>query len=158
MPTLLSTISVCNIIGLECTHIWSKCVMPVQVALFPTPQKTNHPNSCITFQSRRLSWSCLLMHILQESIWALIVRRYTWLHAVAILALPLWNPYSMLIPKNFASAIMKIQLGYRFCHTIVLVKDSKFFGVCSEVLDLLQINCHVLSDNNHNPMMVKRVN
>jgi hypothetical protein len=60
--------------------------------------------------------------------------------------------------KNFSSAIMKIQLRYRFCHTVVLDKDSKFFGVCSEALDLLQINCNILSGNNHNPMMVKRVN
>ncbi len=37
--------------------------------------------------------------------------------------------------KNFASAIMKTQLRYGFCHTVVLDKDSKFFGVCSEALD-----------------------
>jgi hypothetical protein len=58
---------------------------------------------------------------------------------------------------TFASAIMKIQLRYRFCHTLVLDKDSKFFGVCREVLDLLQINCHVCSGGNHNPMLVERV-
>ena len=60
--------------------------------------------------------------------------------------------------KNFASGIMKIQLRYGFCHTVVLDKDSKFFGVCREALDLLQINCHVLSGDNHNPMIVERVN
>ncbi len=38
----------------------------------------------------------------------------------------------------------------------MLDKDSKFFGVCREALDLLQINCHVLLDANHNPMLVKR--
>jgi hypothetical protein len=53
---------------------------------------------------------------------------------------------------------MKIQLRYGFCHTLVLDKDSKFFGVCSEALDLLQINCHVLSGGNHNPMLVECVN
>jgi hypothetical protein len=57
----------------------------------------------------------------------------------------------------FASAIMKIQLGYGFCHTIVLDKDSKNFGVCHEALNLLKINCHVLSGNNHNPMLVERL-
>jgi hypothetical protein len=57
----------------------------------------------------------------------------------------------------FASAIMKIQLRYGLCHTVVLDKDSKFFGVFQESLDLLQINCHVLSGNNHNPMLVKRL-
>jgi hypothetical protein len=53
---------------------------------------------------------------------------------------------------------MKIQLRYGFCHTVVLGKDSKFFGVCREALHLLQINCHVLSGDNHNPMIVERVN
>ena len=58
---------------------------------------------------------------------------------------------------TFTSAIMKIQLRYAFCHTIVLDKDSKFFGVCREALDLLKINCHILSGNNHNPMLAKRI-
>jgi hypothetical protein len=57
----------------------------------------------------------------------------------------------------FASAIMKIQLQYGLCHTVVLDKDSKFFGVFQESLDLLQINCHVLSGDNHNPMLVERL-
>jgi hypothetical protein len=60
--------------------------------------------------------------------------------------------------KNFASGIMKIQLHYESCHTVVLNKDSKFFGVCRKALDLLHINCHVLSGDNHNPMIVKQVN
>jgi hypothetical protein len=60
--------------------------------------------------------------------------------------------------KNFASAIMRIQLRYGFCHTIVLDKDSKFSSVCREALDLLHINCHILSGDNHNPMIVERVN
>jgi hypothetical protein len=47
--------------------------------------------------------------------------------------------------KNFASAIMKIQLCYGLCHTIILDKESKFYGVCREALDLLNINRHVLS-------------
>ncbi len=60
--------------------------------------------------------------------------------------------------KNFASAVMKIQLHYGFCHTIAIEKDTKFYGVCREALDLLHINCHVLSGNNYNPMMVEGVN
>ena len=59
---------------------------------------------------------------------------------------------------SFASGIMKIQLRFGFCHTIVLDKDSKFFGEFKEAVDLLQINCHVLSGGNHNPMLVERVN
>ncbi len=60
--------------------------------------------------------------------------------------------------KNFASGIMKIQLRYGFCHTVVLNKDSKFFDVCRKVINLLHINCHVISGNNHNPMIVVQVN
>jgi hypothetical protein len=59
---------------------------------------------------------------------------------------------------TFASAIMKMLLQYGFCHTAVLDKNSKFFGVYSEALDLLKINQHVLSGANHNPMLIKRVN
>jgi hypothetical protein len=61
--------------------------------------------------------------------------------------------------KTFASAgIMKVQLRYGFLHTVILDKDSNFLGVCSEVLDLLQINRHVLSGDNHNPVMVEGIN
>jgi hypothetical protein len=45
-----------------------------------------------------------------------------------------------------------------FCHTIALDKDSKFFGVHRKAIDLLQINCHILSSVNHNPMIVKHFN
>jgi hypothetical protein len=47
------------------------------------------------------------------------------------------------ILTSFASGIMNIQLWFGFCHTIVLDKDSKFFGSFKEVVDLLQINRHV---------------
>jgi hypothetical protein len=59
---------------------------------------------------------------------------------------------------NFASGIMKIQLRFGFCHTVVLDKDSTFWGVFKEVVDLLQINRHVLLGNNHNHMIVEHVN
>jgi hypothetical protein len=59
--------------------------------------------------------------------------------------------------QNFASAIMKIQLQFEMCHTIVLDKDSKFFGAFKEACDLLQLNWHFLSGGNHNPMTVKWV-
>ncbi len=67
---------------------------------------------------------------------------------------PIPNPSA----TSFASAIMKIILRYGFCHTVVLDKDIKFLGVCREALDLLHINCHTLSGNNHNPMIVGRLN
>jgi hypothetical protein len=56
---------------------------------------------------------------------------------------------------NFASGIMKIQLRFGFC---VLDKDKKIVGLFKEVVNLLQIIRHVLSGNNHNPMLVERVN
>ena len=68
------------------------------------------------------------------------------------------EPISHASATTFASAIMKILLRYGLCFTAVLDKDSKFFGVCRQALDLLQINCHVLSSNNHNPMLVERIN
>ena len=37
-------------------------------------------------------------------------------------------------------------------------KDSKFFGVFKEAIDLLQFNRHVLSGGNHNGMLVESVN
>ncbi len=42
----------------------------------------------------------------------------------------------------------------------MLDKDSKFFGVFKEAVDLLQINCHVLSGGNRNDngMLVERIN
>ena len=68
------------------------------------------------------------------------------------------EPITNASANTFASAIMKILLHYGFCHTAVLDKDAKFFGVCSEALDLLQIHRHVLSSSNHNSMLVDRVN
>ena len=67
------------------------------------------------------------------------------------------EPVSQPSAKTFASSIMKILLRYGICATAVLDKDSKFYGVCREALDLLQINCHVLSGGNHNAMMVERI-
>jgi hypothetical protein len=68
------------------------------------------------------------------------------------------EPVTNASAKTFASAIMKIMLRYGISHTVVLDKDGKFLGVCRESLDLLHINCHILSGGNHNPMLVERVN
>ncbi len=59
---------------------------------------------------------------------------------------------------TYASAIMKIMLQFGFCHTCVLDKDSKFYSVCRNALDLLKVNCHVLSIGNHNPMIIECLN
>ncbi len=58
----------------------------------------------------------------------------------------------------YAAAIIKIMLRFGFCHKCVLDKDSKFYGVCHKALDLLKVNCHVLSGGNHNPKIVERLN
>jgi hypothetical protein len=59
---------------------------------------------------------------------------------------------------TFASALMKVQLHFGLCHTIVLNKDTKFFGTFKEACDLIQLNFHILTGYNHNLMMVKRIN
>ncbi len=66
------------------------------------------------------------------------------------------EPISNANDTTYASAIMRIILCFGICHTVVLDKDSKFFCICHETLDLLQINCHILSRSNHNPMLVKQ--
>ena len=68
------------------------------------------------------------------------------------------EPVSNASAKTFASALMRIILRYGFCHTVILDKDSKFMSVFKESLDLLNINYHVLSGDNHNSMLVERVN
>jgi hypothetical protein len=68
------------------------------------------------------------------------------------------EPIQHATSSSFALGIMKIQLCFGFCHTIVLDKDSKFFGVFKEAVDLLRINRHVLSGRDHNGMLVERVN
>ena len=68
------------------------------------------------------------------------------------------EPITSALATTFASAIIKVLLRYGFCHTIVLDTDSKFFGICRNAIDLLQINCHVQSSANHNPKIIKRVN
>ena len=68
------------------------------------------------------------------------------------------EPVKHATSQTFAAAIMKIQLRFGLCHTLVLDKDSKFFGAFKEACDLLQINRHVLSGGNHNAMLVERVN
>ena len=50
------------------------------------------------------------------------------------------EPITHASATTFASVIMKMLLCYGFCHTAVLDKDAKYVGVCSEALDLLQIN------------------
>ena len=59
---------------------------------------------------------------------------------------------------TFAVALMRIWLHFGFSHTIVVDKDRKFLGTFADTARLLGINIHVLSGENHNPMIVERVN
>jgi hypothetical protein len=54
------------------------------------------------------------------------------------------EPVKHAMSATFTSALMKIQLQFGLCHTIVLNKDTKFFGMFKEACDLLQLNRHVL--------------
>jgi hypothetical protein len=67
------------------------------------------------------------------------------------------EPVTSTNASTFASAIMKMQPCFGFYHTVVLDKDSKFFSVFRDSLDLLKSNCHVLLGNNYNPMLVERL-
>ena len=49
-------------------------------------------------------------------------------------------------------------MRYAICHTLVLDKDRKFVNVFAAVMDLLQLNWHVLSAQNHNGMLVEHIN
>jgi hypothetical protein len=60
--------------------------------------------------------------------------------------------------KGFAAALMRVLLRFGLCHTLVLDKASAFFGVFREVVELLQLNHHVLSGENHDGMLVERIN
>jgi hypothetical protein len=60
--------------------------------------------------------------------------------------------------EAFAAALMKIWLRFGFSHTIVVDKASAFLGVFAATASLLNINIHVLSGENHDPMIVERVN
>ena len=53
---------------------------------------------------------------------------------------------------------MQIMMHYGICHTLVLNKDSKFFAVLCKIVDLLQLNCHVLSSQNHDGMLIEKIN
>jgi hypothetical protein len=68
------------------------------------------------------------------------------------------EPVSNASAKSFASAFICIILRYGFCRTVVLDKNTKFMRVFKESLNLLNINYHILSGNNHNPMLIEHLN
>ena len=59
---------------------------------------------------------------------------------------------------GFAAALMRIMMRFGLCHTLVVDKASAFFSVFKEVVELLRLNLHVLSGDNHDAILVERVN
>ena len=59
---------------------------------------------------------------------------------------------------SVASSQMKIWLRFGFSYTIVVDKVSVYLNVFAETADLLGINIRVLSGENHDPMIVERIN
>ncbi len=68
------------------------------------------------------------MHILQESTLALITWSYTWLHAVAWLVLPLWNPSSTLIPKPLHRVQWRFNCATIFVTRLFWTRTAIFLG------------------------------
>ena len=59
---------------------------------------------------------------------------------------------------TYALAVTKIMLRQSISHTVVDDKDSKFLGIFRQVMDLLQLHCHTLSDRHHDGQLVECVN
>jgi len=85
-------------------------------------------------------------------------NKYYLVAACGMTAFAICEPTPTQNAATFAAALMRIWLRFGFSHTIVVDKDSKFLGVFAETARLLKINLHVLSGENHNPMIVERVN
>ena len=78
--------------------------------------------------------------------------------ACDITAFAIYEPSAQQTAADFAASLMKIWLRFGFSHTIVVDKASAFLGVFAETAALLKINIHVLSGENHDPMIVERIN
>ena len=67
-----------------------------------------------------------------------------------------------LVPQSnsttYAQALSMIMLRFRLAHTIVLGKDSKLYAVLAQSCLLLDLNVHTVSSDNHDAIIVERVN
>jgi phosphatidylserine synthase len=75
--------------------------------------------------------------------------------ACGMMAFAVIQPVKTKDSKGFASALMRVLLHFGLCHILVIDKASAFFGVFREVIELLQLNYHVLSGKNHDAMLVE---
>ena len=69
----------------------------------------------------------------------------------------IYKPTAEKDASSFASALMNIWLRFEFYPTIVVGKKRKFPGVFNQTAALLNINIHVLSGENNDPMIVERI-
>ena len=69
-----------------------------------------------------------------------------------------WGTFPRTYPVYMASSLMKIWMRFGFSHTIVVDKASVYLNIFAETTDFLGINIHVLSGENHDPMIVERIN
>jgi phosphatidylserine synthase len=75
--------------------------------------------------------------------------------ACSMTAFAVIQPVKTKDSKGFASTLMRVLLHFGLCHILVIDKASAFFGVFREVIELLQLNYHVLSGKNHDAMLVE---
>ncbi len=118
--TVLYTVYVCAIIGRVCTPKSRRCVLHAHDVPLLTPQKENHPNWCIIYPSKLHSGCCTWMPIQPTCTLALKVPSPTSSAAVACALFGILEPVTGATTSTFASTIMKMQLSFGFCHTVVL--------------------------------------
>ena len=68
------------------------------------------------------------------------------------------EPVSKTDSTIYAQALLMIMLRFGFAHTIVLDKDSKFYATFAQTCQLMNLNVHTVSSENHEPMIVERIN
>ena len=59
---------------------------------------------------------------------------------------------------TYVQALSMIMLRFVLAHTIVLDKDSKLYAIFSQSCLLLDLNVHTVSSENHDAIIVERVN
>jgi hypothetical protein len=158
MPIALYIVCVFITFGRKCTPISRRCVKLIRVVHSPT--QCHRTSSELVYHFLIEAPFCVLFvdaykagnHASFEGDKAYVISCCGMTGFVAM------EPVKHATSQTFASAAMKIQLQFGLCHMIVLDKDNKFFEAFKEACDLLQINWHVLSGGNHNPMLVERVN
>ena len=66
---------------------------------------------------------------------------------------PVTNPSAMV----YAQALLMIMLCFGLAHTIVLYTNNNFYNTFRQMCELLRLNVHTISGENHDPMLVEHV-